>query len=80
MMSKIQELQSEIKIKGAEIQNLILSGNDMRKEIIGYSEAVNAFNKKISVVEEMNTSLTYEIEMHKKNNDVLVQESEELKT
>lgn len=52
----------------------------MRKEIIGYSEAVNAFNKKISVVEEMNTSLTYEIEMHKKNNDMLVSECEELKT
>lgn len=51
----------------------------MKKEIMGYSEAVAAFNKKISIVEEMNTSLTYEIEMHKKNNDVIVHENEEIK-
>jgi len=51
----------------------------MKWEISGYSEAVAAFNKKITIVEEMNTSLTYEIEMHKKNNDTLVHENEDLK-
>ncbi len=34
---------------------------------------------KISMVEEANTALTYEIEMHKKNNDNQVQESAQLK-
>jgi len=42
---------------------------DMRWEIQGYGDAVSAFNKKITMVEETNTALTYEIEMHKKNND-----------
>ena len=42
---------------------------DMKREINGYGEAVQAFNMKISMVEETNTALTYEIEMHKKNND-----------
>lgn len=45
---------------------------DMKWEISGYGEAVSTFNKKISMVEETNTSLTYEIEMHKKNNDLQI--------
>ncbi len=52
---------------------------DMWREIQGYGDAVSAFNKKISMVEETNTALTYEIEMHKKNNDVLTQDNEQLK-
>lgn len=69
-MSKIQELYSDQKIKDAEIQNLQMMVTDMKREISGYGEAVQTFNKKISMVEETNTSLTYEIEMHKKNNDL----------
>ena len=45
---------------------------DMKREIAGYGDAVNAFNRKITMVEETNTALTYEIEMHKKNNDIQV--------
>ena len=68
-----------MKIKDAEIQNLQLMVGDMRREIQGYGDAVSAFNKKITMVEETNTALTYEIEMHKKNNDTQVQENEQLK-
>jgi len=59
-----------MKLKEADIDNLNQVIIDQKKEIQGYSDAVTAFNTKISRVEEHNNSLKYEIEMHKRNEDL----------
>lgn len=78
-VSKMQEYQAEIKLKAADIQNMGNTIEDQRKEIQGYTIAVENFNTKVTLVEEQNTALMYEIEMHKKNADQMTMEGSDWK-
>lgn len=79
-MSRVDEYKQENGLKQAEINNLSSQVDDYKSEIMGYAEAVNAFNLKITAIEEKNTANLYEIEMHKKQNSSLQTENSDLKS